>query len=210
MPDWLKDWLLSQDVLQELAGRSIADRTLLVEQRFGFRLSVTQLRLFYREHGVKFVNAQMCYRQAMVRHEELNDRRLDYAVQLAHHIRVGDEVLFLDEAAVNSFAYQKKAWQKGSQTVDIPINKTRFGVTVFGCIGTGLRRSQWMLAKGTTGESFLQFLRQIVPQLHGRSGRRPRLVIDNASAHHAKVAKSFLGEHFDVMWLPPYSPQLNR
>ena len=61
------------------------------------------------------------------------------------------------------------------------------------------------------GDSFLQFLEQ----LH-RASRRPdkrvMVITDNAPYHHSRIHKPWREEragHFDLDFLPPYSPELN-
>ena len=56
---------------------------------------------------------------------------------------------------------------------------------------------------------FLEFLKQIL-ELYPTG--KVILVLDNARIHHAKLLKPFLDEHKDrleLMFLPPYSPNLN-
>ena len=56
---------------------------------------------------------------------------------------------------------------------------------------------------------FCEFLKQL---LEVNSERRLVLVIDNASYHGTKAVRSLLEDHRDhvfVIWLPPYSPELN-
>ncbi len=56
---------------------------------------------------------------------------------------------------------------------------------------------------------FLEFLKQIL-ELYPTG--KIILVLDNARIHHAKLLKPFLEEHegqLELMFLPPYSPNLN-
>ena len=56
---------------------------------------------------------------------------------------------------------------------------------------------------------FLGFLAQLAQEY---SGRPCIVVLDNASYHTAVVVQKFLDElsgRFEVIWLPPYSPELN-
>lgn len=56
---------------------------------------------------------------------------------------------------------------------------------------------------------FLEFLKQIL-ELYPTG--KFILILDNARIHHAKLLKPFLEEHKDqleLMFLPPYSPNLN-
>jgi len=58
-------------------------------------------------------------------------------------------------------------------------------------------------------QQFCEFLRQL---LEAHSEQRLVLVIDNASYHHTRGIHELLDDHSDhvfVVWLPPYSPELN-
>ena len=65
------------------------------------------------------------------------------------------------------------------------------------------------IAKIHYGTVFLGFLAQLAQEYQGRHGI---LVLDNASYHTAAVVRSYLaelGSTFEVIWLPPYCPELN-
>ena len=60
-----------------------------------------------------------------------------------------------------------------------------------------------------TAVEFLRFLNTVVARY---AGEKLVIVLDNARIHHAKLIQPFLEEHRDhltMMFLPPYSPQLN-
>ncbi len=57
---------------------------------------------------------------------------------------------------------------------------------------------------------FSHFLRQVVEHYQGE---RIVMILDNARIHHAKLIQPFLDAHREtltLLFLPPYSPQLNR
>ena len=52
----------------------------------------------------------------------------------------------------------------------------------------------------------LQWLQQLRPQLH----ENPVLILDNARPHHARKVREYLADHpIRILFLPPYSPQMN-
>ena len=60
------------------------------------------------------------------------------------------------------------------------------------------------------GESFLRFLMRLLK--HRSRGKRLVLILDNAKYHHARMLQPWLRAHRKVltlMFLPPYSPELN-
>ena len=59
-------------------------------------------------------------------------------------------------------------------------------------------------------QTFLDFLKVVIR--HWRKGRRIVLVLDNARYHHAKLLRGWLRKNRDklvLLFLPPYSPELN-
>ncbi|KQC48636.1 DDE endonuclease [Geobacillus sp. Sah69] len=82
-------------------------------------------------------------------------------------------------------------------------------VSVFGAVNvlngdTVLHRA--VAANATTFLDFLKILKSRYPD------QLIVLVLDNARIHHAKMVRDFLrqeGESFHLIFLPPYSPQLN-
>lgn len=57
-------------------------------------------------------------------------------------------------------------------------------------------------------EVFLNFIKNVVVKHQGKIV----MILDNAKIHHAKLIQPFLEEHKDrltLMFLPPYSPNLN-
>jgi len=56
---------------------------------------------------------------------------------------------------------------------------------------------------------FLKFLETIVSRY---DGQRIVMILDNAKIHHAKLIQPFLrkhADHLELVYLPPYSPNLN-
>jgi transposase len=62
-------------------------------------------------------------------------------------------------------------------------------------------------SKGKKQEDFLKFLYQL---RHKEKKKWIVLVVDNARIHHAKKVKLYCEIHFiKLIYLPPYSPELN-
>ena len=62
----------------------------------------------------------------------------------------------------------------------------------------------------TTGAVFEDFIRELLPMCSPWPGRRSVLIMDNASIHHsAGVKQMCLDARVKLLFLPPYSPDLN-
>lgn len=80
-------------------------------------------------------------------------------------------------------------------------------LTVVGAIALDGVRCLMAYEGGTTKQAFLHFVRQaLVPSLR----RGDVVVMDNLAAHYAEgVKESIEGAGASVLFLPPYSPELN-
>lgn len=59
-------------------------------------------------------------------------------------------------------------------------------------------------------EVFLQFLKNVLSQY---PHRKTVMILDNAKIYHAKLLKGFLKENrnrLELVFLPPYNPNLNK
>lgn len=89
----------------------------------------------------------------------------------------------------------------------IPTGSGRQRLNVLGAIGYGTCKMVTVINRGSIGaEQVCQLLRKI----HRRCRRPVTIVLDNASYHRAKVVRELaetLG--IELLFLPPYSPNLN-
>ena len=103
-----------------------------------------------------------------------------------------------------------KTWfPKGKQRV-IPTYGKHEGVKPVGCLDYETGRVYMEEHRKYDAEVFLQFLKNILSRYpHGKTV----MILDNAKIHHAKLLKGFLKENrnrLELVFLPPYSPSLNK
>lgn len=87
---------------------------------------------------------------------------------------------------------------------------TRKSVALFGAVN--LRRGQLVTQFDSKFDTFTfeNFLRKVLR--HRRHGNRLVVILDNARYHHARLLAPFLFKHrrvLKLLFLPPYSPELN-
>jgi len=64
----------------------------------------------------------------------------------------------------------------------------------------------WCFEGSLESDKMLQWLQQLRPQLR----ENHVLILDNARPHHARKVREYLAEHpIRILFLPPYSPQMN-
>jgi transposase len=119
-----------------------------------------------------------------------------------------DRLVFLDESGVHLAMHRTHTWVKrGTEYVErVPMNWGRT-LTLLGAI----RRTGWVVLQTmfatANADRFVTWLRrQLLPTLY----RGDVLVMDNLRAHHDPRVGPLCRRHgVRVMYLPPYSPDLN-
>lgn len=120
----------------------------------------------------------------------------------------GALVLFGDEAGVRSDYHTGTTWGQIGQTPVVRRSADRVSVQMISAIGLN-GSMQFMVHEGsTTAEVFLRFLQQLM-----LDAKQPIiLVVDGHSIHKAKLVKEYVAftqGQLELVYLPPYSPQLN-
>ena len=119
-----------------------------------------------------------------------------------------EHLVFLDESGVNTNLTRLYGRALSSQrAVDhAPLN-TPQTTTVLSSIRLNGEKAFTTYQGGTTGERFVQYLKEtLLPTL------KPGdiVVMDNMRSHHVKAVREVLEEKgMKVLYLPPYSPDLN-
>ncbi len=94
--------------------------------------------------------------------------------------------------------------------VRVPAPGTNRKVPVYGALNHRTNRLSYRVGERKRAAEFLGFLAQLAAEY---AGRPCVLVLDNASYHTAAVVRAYLAEmtdSFEILWLPPYSPELNE
>ncbi|WP_235533323.1 IS630 family transposase, partial [Paenibacillus sp. Leaf72] len=120
-----------------------------------------------------------------------------------------DHLLFEDESMIRDYQAIQKTWfLRGKQRI-IPTTGKHRGVKLLATLDYETGRIVWQEDELYTAETFLTFLQKV---LTAYPAGNIVIVLDNARIHHAKLLLPFLDEQKDrleLVFLPPYSPQLN-
>ena len=87
---------------------------------------------------------------------------------------------------------------------------TRKSVACFGAVSLRTGKLVTTFEPKFNAESFQRFLQLLL--IHCPRGKRLTLVLDNAKYHHARALQPWLHQHrkrLTLLFLPPYSPELN-
>ena len=105
-------------------------------------------------------------------------------------------------------AIQRSWFRKGEQRM-IPTHGKHRGAKLIGALDYESGEVFCVQEQQYTAEEFLIFLELLVAKY---GGKNRVLILDNARIHHAKLIQPFLNENRDALtlvFLPPYSPELN-
>lgn len=120
-----------------------------------------------------------------------------------------DHLLFEDECMIRDYQAIQRTWfEKGKQRIITTTGKHR-GVKLLGTLDYETGKIIWHEDENYTAETFLGFLKKVIAEYP--TGKIV-IVLDNARIHHAKLLRPFLDEmkdRLELVFLPPYSPQLN-
>lgn len=120
-----------------------------------------------------------------------------------------DRILFEDESMIRDYQALANTWfPKGQQKI-IPTYGKHRGVKLLGVLDYETGEVFCAEEEQYDARVFLSFLETVVAQ---HPQEKIVMVLDNARIHHAKLIQPFLTEHAEtiqLLYLPPYSPQLN-
>jgi hypothetical protein len=118
-------------------------------------------------------------------------------------------LLFEDESMIRDYQAIQKTWfLRGKQRI-IKTTGKHLGVKLLATLDYETGQIVWHEDEQYTAETFLCFLQKVVSVY---PDGKIVMILDNARIHHAKLLRPFLEElngRLDLVFLPPYSPQLN-
>lgn len=100
-------------------------------------------------------------------------------------------------------------WMIRGERVEIPAPGSNRKIPIYGALNYRTNHLSVRVGTGKNAAEFLGFLAQLADEYRGRACL---LVLDNASYHTAGVVTQYFKEiasSIRVIWLPPYSPELN-
>jgi len=136
---------------------------------------------------------------------------LEKKKQIIQHLRPEDTILIEDESTFYRSGDPRKMWAlKGTKPILRTYNSHE-KVNVIGAINPFEDEGIYGQIETLNALNFEIFLRKIF-EVYGGSGKI-YMFLDNARSHHAKLLKPFLEsvkDQFELVFLPPYSPDLSE
>ena len=117
----------------------------------------------------------------------------------------------MDEASIKREATVSHGWYPKGKTPIVMSPATKEKVNIVGAVKIGIGNLVHQKVEHFRKEQMIDFLNLLLEAEKDSEGPI-YLILDNASPHKAIVVKEFLetvGTRFIMLWLPPYSPDLN-
>ena len=119
-----------------------------------------------------------------------------------------DKLVFLDESGVNTDMTRHYGRAVGKErAVDNAPENTPTNTTILSSIRLNGKTAYTTYSGGTTGDHFVEYLEKVlIPTLH----EGDIVIMDNMRSHHVnKVSEVLQKAKIQLLYLPPYSPDLN-
>lgn len=122
-----------------------------------------------------------------------------------------NEIWSLDECHFQQHGSRCSMWIPPEQKDPVVLHApTRKSVSLFGAVNVSNGRLLYSISPVFNAETFFDFIRTLSD--HGGKKKKLIVILDNARYHHANFFKPWLdkkGERLKLLFLPPYSPELN-
>jgi len=117
--------------------------------------------------------------------------------------------LFEDESMIRDYQAIQKTWFLKGYQRKIPTYGKNAGVKLIGILNYSTGAVYFEEHDRYDAKVFLEFLKATLKQY---PQGKIVIILDNAKIHHAKLVQPFLTkmkDRLELMYLPPYSPELN-
>lgn len=160
----LESFLLAPKTLQSWAFFTLEQRCQVIEGMFEQRLSPQRLRMFYIRHNIRYLAAQAAYKSELrLNQASLHNERVQFAKSvLSMTRRYPGRVIYVDEAAVNTWMQQKRTWTTTEERVKMALPRRVGGVTIYGAIGRVLGGPVFLTSESTNAVSYKIFMRRLI------------------------------------------------
>ena len=176
----------------------------LIMKKFGMAVNSHTLKRAMRRMGFSYSKPRPIPDKSASK-EEQEKFKQETAGMIREACKQGYVVRVCDEAAVQIWSDAKYGWRRAGGRDTIRIGFSKKSAKLIGSLGyDGYRIRAIDAINSETFVEFLQDLLKMYPKLI--------LVMDNASCHRSKAVAEFVestGGAIRLVFLPPYTPQLN-
>ena len=179
----------------------------LIRRDFGVKLSEVSVGRLMKRLG--FTPQRPLYR-AWQQDPALVERwqHTEYPKLAARAKREKALIFFADESGIRSDYHAGTTWAIKGKTPLVKATGARYSLNMLSAVNA-LGHFRFMTVEGgVTATVFREFLKRLITGMD----RKIILIVDGHPTHRAKLVKRFVqdnAEHLELVFLPPYSPELN-
>lgn len=179
----------------------------LIRREFGVKLSEVSVGRLMKRLG--FTPQRPLYR-AWQQDPALVERwqHTEYPKLAARAKRENALIFFADESGIRSDYHAGTTWAAKGKTPVVKATGARFSLNMISAVNA-LGHFRFMTVEGgVTAPVFREFLKRLIFGMD----RKIILIVDGHPTHRAKQTKRFVEDHaerIELVFLPPYSPELN-
>ena len=144
----LEQQLINPKMLTEMAPHSLESRVLLIEQRFGVKISAHHLWEVYRRNKVRFVKPQYSYFRKEAKKDDLNEEQQRVSMEMAQLMARGKHLIYVDESSFHQWLVPSRAWLKKDMVLKMPSSRGS-SMTIIGAISEKVGIAHFKIVRGT-------------------------------------------------------------
>lgn len=207
---WIYETIVSKTPLQLKFDFALWTREIirtLILKKFKIALSLASIGRLLAQLGL---SVQRPLRAAYEQNPDMVNTWIarEYPRLKARAKREGATIFFADEAGIRSDYHSGTTWGAIGQTPVVRVTGKRVSCNMVSAISAKGEMCFTVMSGRFNASAFIEFLKRLVV---GRE-RKIFLVVDGHSSHHAKKTKQFvetIKDRLELVFLPPYSPELN-
>jgi transposase len=185
-------------MLKDIAGH--------VRRKFGKKLTLSGVWRLLQRHKITRLVPRPMPAKADPKKAEFVERLTELVWRLSPH----DTLFYEDESSFTFSGTPHKVYGRKGSKPTLKIHGGRQRQAVVGAIDAIRERGFFKYIHTLNAATFEEFLRDILSQYPGPG--KVYMILDNRRSHHAKLLKPLLErfqEKLALVFLPPYSPDLN-
>ena len=179
----------------------------VIEQRTGLLLPIRTVGEYLKRWGM---TPQKPLKKAYEQRPEAVEKWLkdEYPSIKAQAKKEKAEIYWGDETGLRNDSQHERGYAPKGKTPVIHLNAKRESINMISAV-TNQGKVRFRLFEGSMNADLLiDFMKRLIKAAE----RKVILILDNLRVHHAKIVRSWLAEHkelIEVFYLPSYSPELN-
>lgn len=144
--------------------------------------------------------------------EQNKTKRYDFAALMLKKIEMGKELIFIDESSFNLEGKKGYSWSPRGNPLKIEAGTRSINYSLIAAISEESLIGFMIIRGFLDAEAFAGFMLMVIKKITNQDKEalnKYSFIMDNASIHKKYLEKEFFKTKVDVIWTPPYTPELN-